>query len=109
MSSGGVVQVKESIDVNQTAVRGGRLDLGGRELFVLSLPSLTDCLPDLLTSAERDVAGLLLQGMSNREVAELRGTSVRTIANQVGAVFRKLRVAGRVELGQVLMATQDPK
>jgi DNA-binding NarL/FixJ family response regulator len=84
-------------------IRAGRVDVAGHDVFVVSLPSLAECLPEDLTMAERDVAALLLEGLSNRAVASLRGTSVRTIANQVGAIFRKLRVNGRVELGQALL------
>jgi DNA-binding CsgD family transcriptional regulator len=81
----------------------------GRELFVLSTPSLADSLPEELTAAEREVATLLLDGMSNRDVARFRGTSVRTVANQVGAIFRKLRVSGRVELGHSLLSPRPRK
>jgi DNA-binding CsgD family transcriptional regulator len=83
-------------------LRGGLLTLEGRELFVVSVPSLTLSLPEGLTEAERSVAALVLEGRSNREVAALRGTSVRTVANQLGGIFRKLGVTGRVELGQRL-------
>ena len=83
-------------------VEGASIDLDGGEWFVLSLPSVSECLPDELTAAERDVAALVLEGMSNGEIAGLRGVSVRTVANQVASVFRKLGVTGRVDLGQAL-------
>ena len=84
-------------------VVGERLEIDGTELFLLGTPSLSDCLPDDLTQAEKDVAALLLEGRSNREIARARGTSVRTIANQVAAIFRKLKVTARVELGQAVL------
>jgi DNA-binding CsgD family transcriptional regulator len=90
-------------------VKGTRVAVSGRELFVITMPSLVASLPEELTAAEREVAALLLDGKSNREVAALRGTSVRTIANQVGAIFRKLRVSGRVELGQALLSGKPRK
>ncbi|MBL8951439.1 MAG: helix-turn-helix transcriptional regulator [Myxococcaceae bacterium] len=43
-----------------------------------------------VTTAERDVLDLVCQGLSNVEIAEARETSVRTIANQVAALLRKL-------------------
>ena len=84
-------------------VVGERLEIDGTELFLLGTPSLSECLPDDLTKAEKDVAALVLKGFSNREIARARGTSVRTIANQVAAIFRKLKVAARVELGQAIL------
>ena len=42
-----------------------------------------------LTEAERAVMVLLGEGLSDEEVAQRRGTSVRTVANQVAALLRK--------------------
>jgi DNA-binding NarL/FixJ family response regulator len=43
------------------------------------------------------VALALLEGKTNSEIAAARDTSVRTVANQVGAMFRKLGVHSRPE------------
>jgi DNA-binding CsgD family transcriptional regulator len=51
-----------------------------------------------LTSAEREVALLVLAGKSNGEIAEARHCSVRTVANQLQSVFRKLGIRSRAEL-----------
>jgi len=51
-----------------------------------------------LTSAEREVALLALEGKSNHEIAEARHCSVRTVANQLQSVFRKLGIRSRAEL-----------
>jgi DNA-binding CsgD family transcriptional regulator len=51
-----------------------------------------------LTPAERHVALALLDGRSNAEIAALRGSSPRTIANQVASLYRKLGVGSRAEL-----------
>ncbi len=51
-----------------------------------------------LTSAEADVAGLLLKGASLREVAVLRRTSEATIRQQAQNVYRKSGLASRAEL-----------
>lgn len=58
--------------------------------------------PDLdlgpaLSTAEYAVARLLVEGKSYAEMALLRGTSVRTVANQVASVFQKVGVSGRSE------------
>lgn len=85
------------------SVVGERLEIDGAELFLLGTPSLSECLPDDLTIAEKDVAARVLEGFSNRDIARMRGTSVRTIANQVASIFRKLKVTARVELSQALL------
>lgn len=51
-----------------------------------------------LTTAERDVARALLRGHSNAKIAADRRRSLRTVANQVAVVFRKLGVRSRGEL-----------
>lgn len=51
-----------------------------------------------LTPAEREVAVLLLKGLSFKEVAAVRDTSERTGREQARAVYKKAGVAGRAEL-----------
>jgi DNA-binding NarL/FixJ family response regulator len=51
-----------------------------------------------LSSAEREVALLLLKGLSHKDVAEVRGTSEKTVRQQSLAVYRKAGLAGRAEL-----------
>ncbi len=51
-----------------------------------------------LTPAERDVALLLLKGLSHREAARVRDTSERTVRQQAREVYRKAGLAGRSEL-----------
>ena len=51
-----------------------------------------------LTDAEREVAFLLLKGLSHREAARVRSTSERTVREQAQAVYRKAGLAGRSEL-----------
>ncbi|MDQ3032355.1 MAG: helix-turn-helix transcriptional regulator [Myxococcota bacterium] len=54
--------------------------------------------PVALTGAERAVHALLLAGLSDAEIAELRGTTRSTVTKQVDAVFRKIGVRSRREL-----------
>lgn len=70
----------------------------GEERILLSFPLPTPAWPTALTPSEQDVAALLLDGASNAEIARRRGTSERTVVNQVAAIFRKTNVASRVEL-----------
>jgi DNA-binding NarL/FixJ family response regulator len=59
-------------------------------------------LPQTLSAAERSVVLDLLGGASRCDIALSRGTSPRTVANQMASIFRKLRVSSRVELLAVL-------
>ncbi len=54
-----------------------------------------------LTPAEAEVLRLVKMGMSNREIAKLRNTSLQTVANQVSSLLRKVGVAGRRGLAAV--------
>lgn len=51
-----------------------------------------------LSETERDVLGLLIAGSTNADIAQRRGTSENTVANQVQSIFRKLVVRSRGEL-----------
>jgi DNA-binding NarL/FixJ family response regulator len=53
---------------------------------------------DALTQSERGVVELVMQGWSNSRIAAERGTSSRTIANQLSAAYRKLGVQSRRQL-----------
>jgi DNA-binding CsgD family transcriptional regulator len=51
-----------------------------------------------LSGAEREVGLLLLKGMSLKEIAQIRGTSERTVRQQALALYRKAGISGRAEL-----------
>lgn len=51
-----------------------------------------------LSSAEKDVAFLLLKGLSLKEIAAARGTSEKTARVQSSAVYAKSGLGGRSEL-----------
>lgn len=70
----------------------------GRELRVVSTPRPDLSLAAVLPPAELAVIRWLIEGFPYKEIAARRGTSTRTIANQITAVFRRLRVSGRNEL-----------
>jgi DNA-binding NarL/FixJ family response regulator len=52
-----------------------------------------------LSGAEKEIALLMLKGLSNREIAEVRQTSEHTIKQQSSAVYRKSGQSSRSELG----------
>lgn len=51
-----------------------------------------------LTDAEREVALLLLKGLSTKEIAAVRSSSERTVREQAGAVYAKAGLTGRAAL-----------
>ncbi len=57
-----------------------------------------------LTQAEKDVLTLVRHGLSNREIAEMRGTSINTVANQLAALLRKTGAISR----RALLVNQGP-
>jgi DNA-binding NarL/FixJ family response regulator len=70
----------------------------GANVVVMSFPVPCATFGKLLTDAETAIARDILSGLSNASIARKRGTAVRTIANQVAAIFRKLQVRSRLEL-----------
>ena len=73
-----------------------------RHFAVICIDAAPTARPEGLTEAEWTVARLIVAGLDNREIATARGASPRTIANQLQAIFRKLRVHSRHELCAVL-------
>jgi DNA-binding CsgD family transcriptional regulator len=63
-------------------------------------------LPAVLSESEQQIVLTLLEGRSNAEIAEARGTSVKTVANQLQAVYRKLGVGSRDELALLLIGAE---
>lgn len=52
----------------------------------------------VLTAAEEIVMQGIFEGKSNEAIARARGTSPRTIANQIASIFKKHGVSSRREL-----------
>lgn len=85
----------------QAAQHVGALSYLGPEhgsLRVISIRRPDLVLAARLPPAELAVVRTLIEGESYENIAKLRGTSTRTIANQITAVFRRLKVSGRSEL-----------
>jgi DNA-binding NarL/FixJ family response regulator len=75
-------------------VRTFHLEHNGERFFVVSLP-VERPHPVRLTRAELQIARALARGASNAEIAQIRGTSVRTVANQVASILRRLGAVSR--------------
>lgn len=74
------------------------VQLGSTEFRVVSCERPDLGLAEMLPAAELAVVRSLIEGESYQQIARGRGTSTRTIANQITAVFRRLKVSGRSEL-----------
>lgn len=91
-----------------TALASAARKLGapsGRVLVRLVSPLLPCACPvglEGLTAAEHEVAELVGRGLSNVGIAEVRGCSVSTVANQIGSIFRKTGLGSRRALTVVL-------
>jgi DNA-binding NarL/FixJ family response regulator len=53
--------------------------------------------PTSLTQREREVMGLLVQGLSNKEIGHRLGIEVVTVALHLRSIYRKLGVASRTQ------------
>ncbi|WP_082688776.1 helix-turn-helix transcriptional regulator [Ruegeria marisrubri] len=56
-----------------------------------------------LTPAERDVALLILKGLDNESIAQIRGTAAGTVRAQSAAIYAKANVDGRAQLLSLFM------
>jgi DNA-binding CsgD family transcriptional regulator len=83
-------------------VRTAEFTVGDETFVLLSVPLRNERGVEPLTAAEREIAAMVVAGLANAEIAKARSKSVRTIANQVASIFRKLKVGSRVELSSVL-------
>ena len=69
---------------------------------VLSFPLVRKPSTDArLTPVEWELLRDLSHGLSNGEIARRRGVSIRTVANQMGQLFRKLGVHSRLDAALV--------
>lgn len=73
-------------------------EVGADEYCLFELDFDQIATPSELTRAEREVTGLVLEGLTNEQIAKARGTAPSTVANQLQAIFEKLGVNGRLEL-----------
>jgi DNA-binding NarL/FixJ family response regulator len=61
-----------------------------------------------LRPSERTIADAIVRGLSNGQIAEARGTSERTVANQVATLFQRAGVESRAELVRRLLSGGMP-
>jgi len=51
-----------------------------------------------LTARQREIAGLIAEGLTNREIAERLVLSTGTVGNHLGHIMRTLGLKNRVQL-----------
>ncbi|MGE0784237.1 MAG: LuxR C-terminal-related transcriptional regulator [Sandaracinaceae bacterium] len=86
-----------------TRLRAHELDVAG-ERFLVTPIAPSEAALEILSPAEREIAERVIRGDSNRQIADSRGTSPRTVANQLQRIFHKLGVGSRTELARRLTA-----
>jgi DNA-binding NarL/FixJ family response regulator len=74
------------------------IEIGGTEYAILSFPKQPSKALPQLTPAEQDVLSDLLRGAPTQRIAERRGTSPRTVSNQIARIFCAYGVSSRTEL-----------
>jgi len=83
------------------AERGAKLLVAQNQQFLrqtISVARPDNELSECLSPAEYAVTRLLIEGKSYQEMAKLRRTSKRTVANQLASAFHRLGISGRAEL-----------
>jgi DNA-binding NarL/FixJ family response regulator len=76
--------------------------VAGEELLLGAYPLVNERRVASLTAAEREIVVHLISGSTNRDIAQRRGSSERTVANQLQSIFRKLGARSRAELAASL-------
>jgi len=71
--------------------------VAGRLISYLSVPQSAETPFPELTPREREILSRIAQGQSNGAIAAGLGVAVKTVGNNVSAIFAKLRVASRAE------------
>lgn len=87
--------------IRRVCAGGMAVRLGLTERVVQSVANWQDDFeqldfPDPLTAREVEILSLITSGLSNREIAEVLGTSEGTVKNQVSSILSKLGVRDRV-------------
>jgi DNA-binding CsgD family transcriptional regulator len=82
--------------------------VAGETLLVGAYPLVNERRVASLTVAEREIVVQLISGSTNSDIARRRGSSERTVANQLQSIFRKLGARSRAELAASLHATPTP-
>lgn len=58
---------------------------------------------DSLTKREKEVALLVAEGLSNREIAEKLCIAVKTVENHLTSIYNKLEIKSRAQLMRLIL------
>ncbi|MBK9756248.1 MAG: helix-turn-helix transcriptional regulator [Nannocystis sp.] len=97
-----------AVSTQDKAARQTRFALEGQQYVVVCLDeAAVDRSVALaqLTPIERGMAAQVAKGLSSQAIAAQRGRSVRTVQNQIAAIFGKLRVGNRAQLVIALLGS----
>ena len=83
-------------------VRLRLLNLRGLRALEIELPPVPQVTHGTLTTAEQEVATLILAGLTSQEIGKVRESSLHTVGNQIASIYRKLGVSSRPELARKL-------
>lgn len=100
----GYLRLRRSLSAAQRSLDGARAEAAlwrGRHATLMA--GLSRAIDEQLgawslTTAEKEVAFLLLKGLSFKEIASVRGAGERTVRQQALAVYAKSGLGGRAEL-----------
>ncbi|MCA9631911.1 MAG: hypothetical protein KC766_29865 [Myxococcales bacterium] len=88
--------------VHQTGAR--LIHVAGEACWILVAPLQPWPGSNRLTPAQLAVVDCLMNGLSNAEIAAARNVSIRTVANQLAAVFQRLQIADRNDLALLVLS-----
>jgi DNA-binding NarL/FixJ family response regulator len=63
----------------------------------------------MLTPLQKDVAALVVEGFSNREIAERLGLTPEAVSDEIARLFRALGVISRVEIALWAIEHRSPR
>ena len=84
---------------------GRRVERGLQPVPPLARPLPFSPAADLLSTREHEIALLVAQGLSNKEIAIELGISPWTVSAHLRRIFTKLDIGRRIELCLLLMPT----
>jgi DNA-binding NarL/FixJ family response regulator len=99
-----MLAVRAAFGPGPTLARCATLVVREMEVRVMATQRPDGSLAGRIPSAELDVVRGLVEGLSYDDLARRRGTSRRTVANQISSAFRRFNVSGRNELVHYLFA-----
>ena len=74
---------------------------------LINRPPLANKTESALTDREQEIAALVAQGLSNKEIARELGVSANTIRSHISNILRKLKLTNRTQIAIYLKDDED--